>query len=95
MVRHAFLAASLLFIGLIVFVMTECPFLIPYRRLLWARYAGPLAIWGAIVFLNLFALSYAVGRRLFLKDTGRKLAHLEKQLRSGSLSDELRRRLQE
>jgi hypothetical protein len=31
-----------------------------------------------------------------LKDTGRKLAHLEKQLRTGeSLSEELSRRLEE
>jgi hypothetical protein len=30
--------------------------------------------------VNLFAFFYAVNRRLFLKDTGRKLAHVEKQL---------------
>jgi len=33
---------------------------------------------------------------LFLKDTGEKLAHLEKQLRSGgTISEELSRRLKE
>ena len=35
-------------------------------------------------------------RKLFLKDTGRKLAHVEKQVRSGSsISEELSRRLKE
>ena len=33
-------------------------------------------------FLNLFALCYLAGRGLFLRDTGRKLAHVERQLRT-------------
>ena len=35
------------------------------------------------VFLNLFALFYLTARGLFLKETGRKLAHIEKQLKTG------------
>jgi hypothetical protein len=46
--------------------------------------------------VNLFAACYAMGRALFLKDTGEKLAHLEKQLRSGAtISHELTRRLED
>ena len=46
--------------------------------------------------MNLFAACYAISRTVFLKDTGQKLAHLEKQLRSGSpLSAELAQRLEE
>jgi len=46
--------------------------------------------------LNLFAAFYLICRKLFLKDTGEKLAHLEKQLRSGgTISEELSRRLKE
>ena len=70
-------------------------FLIPYRSLLWAKYATDIALFGGVLFINLFSAFYAIGRKLFLKDTGRKLAHLEKELRSGSISEELRRRLQE
>ena len=33
-----------------------------------------------VVVINLFALAYAVTRSLFLKDTGRKLAHVDRQL---------------
>ncbi|MEA2674984.1 MAG: hypothetical protein QOI92_2176, partial [Chloroflexota bacterium] len=36
-----------------------------------------------VVFLNLFALFYLIARSLFLKETGRKLAVVEKQLRTG------------
>ncbi len=39
---------------------------------------------------------YLIVRKLFLKETGRKLAHIEKQIRSGeSISEELTRRLSE
>jgi hypothetical protein len=47
-------------------------------------------------FRNLLAGFFALGRRFFLKDTGKKLAHLEKQLRGReSISDELTRRIRE
>jgi hypothetical protein len=55
-----------------------------------------MGIFAAALFINLFAAVYLLGRKLFLNDTGRKLAHLEKQIRTGaSISDELSRRLDE
>jgi hypothetical protein len=49
-----------------------------------------------LVFLNLFACVYLVARALFLKDTGRKLAHVEKQLRAGDVvARDLAARLEE
>ena len=36
-----------------------------------------------VLFLNLFAVFYLAARGLFLKETGRKLAHVEKQLHTG------------
>jgi hypothetical protein len=60
------------------------------------KYGVDMALFAVAVFLNVFAGFYAVGRKLFLKDTGRKLAHIEKQLRTGdSISDELTARLTE
>jgi hypothetical protein len=50
----------------------------------------------AVLFTNLAALFYVVGRVLFLRDTGRKLAHVEKQLRSRStIVKELSERLED
>ena len=70
--------------------------MIPYRQLLFAKYAGAVAAFSLALFLNLFAAFYLICRKLFLKDTGRKLAHVEKQLRSGaSISEELSRRLKD
>jgi len=56
----------------------------------------PSLSFAAALFLNVFAGMYVAVRKLFLKDTGCKLAHIEKQLRTGaSISDELTQRLSE
>jgi hypothetical protein len=80
--NSAFLAAMTLM--LIVFVlMGELEFLVPYKRLIFSRYWVVIVGSGVVLFLNLFAFFYLAGRGLFLKETGRKLAHVERQLRTG------------
>ena len=96
MIANAFFATTVVFLGILFFLLGECRFLVPYRPLLIEKYGVNMALFAAVVFLNVFAGFYAVGRKLFLKDTGRKLAHIEKQLRTGdSISDELTARLTE
>ena len=96
MVANAFFVTTILFLALFLFLLQECAFLIPYRDLLIGKYGLPIALFATTFFINLFAGVYWVIRKLFLKDTGRKLAHLEKQLRTGtSISEELNRRLME
>jgi len=96
-IANVFFATTILFIALLFFlVVQECAFLIPYRRLLIEKYGSQIALYAAAVFFNVFAGVYVAARKLFLKDTGRKLAHIEKQLRTGeSISEELSRRLSE
>jgi hypothetical protein len=87
--------------GLVVFVagmltLEQLTFLAPYKHLILRDHIVAIAGFVAAVFLNLFALFYLAGRTLFLKDTGRKLAHVEKQLLTGDtivrdLSDRLQR----
>jgi hypothetical protein len=95
MATNAFFLATILCMAAGIVALQELQFLIPFRRLLIERYTLPIALFCLAFYLNLFALIYAVGRKLFLKDTGRKLEHLEKQLRSGSVSQELAERLME
>ncbi len=96
MVGNALFAATIVCLALGFYLLEECRFLVPYRSLLYLRYGSAIALSAALVFLNVFALLYAIGRKFFLKDTGRKLAHLEKQLRTGeSISEELTRRLKD
>jgi len=96
MIGNAIFATTVIFLALGLYLMQECHFLIPYRHVLFVKYGQTLAISATVLFVNLFASVYLICRVLFLKDTGRKLAHLEKQLRTGtSLSDELHQRLSE
>ena len=96
MVSNAFFASTVLCMALGFYLLGECSFLIPYRHLIVAQYGTTIAGFTALLFLNVFAAMYVLGRKLFLKDTGRKLAHVEKQLRSGeSISDELSKRIAE
>jgi hypothetical protein len=96
MIANALLVASLFFLALVFWLMQELSFLIPYKSLLVHRYGTALLVFSGALFVNLFALVLAVTRALFLKDTGRKLVHLEKQLRSGgSISNELAERLKD
>jgi hypothetical protein len=81
-------------IGLVL--LQECQFLIPYKSVILHQYTGTILGFIAALFLNIFGGVYLLCRKVFLKDTGRKLAHLEKQLRtSGSISEELAARLRE
>jgi hypothetical protein len=79
--NSAFLAAMVLLLFLFV-ILGELEFLATYKRLIFGQYLWTIV--GAIVvlYLNLFAGFYLAGRALFLKDTGRKLAHVEKLLQT-------------
>jgi len=96
MVANALFATTVICLAILIYLLQECQFLIPYRALLFEKYGSVIAVFGLALFINLFAAVYLVSRKVFLKDTGKKLAHLEKQLRSGpSISEELSRRLKE
>ena len=96
MAVNAVFITTIVFMALGLVLLEECRFLIPYRRLLTGPYARPIGLFAAALFLNIFSAVYMLCRKVFLKDTGRKLAHLEKQLRTdASVSAELAERLQD
>lgn len=80
--NSAFLAAMVLML-LAFFVAGQLNVLAPYKALILHQYLSVIVGALAVMFLNLFAVFYLVARVLFLKDTGRKLAHVERQLRTG------------
>jgi hypothetical protein len=79
--NSAFLAAMVVML-LLFWVMGQLEFLAPYKHAILPRYLWVIIGTVVVLFLNLFALFYATTRRLFLKDTGRKLAHMERQLQT-------------
>ena len=83
MLGNTLLLTTVIMLGLAFFLMGECQFLIPYRQLLLTKYGSTIALFAAALFVNLFAALYVLGRKLFLKDTGRKLAHFDRELNAG------------
>ena len=83
MIAPCAVLTTLLLFGGVLLLLEPLAFLAPYARSLLTRYLWLLISACVVGFLNVFALLFLVGRRLFLSDTGRKLAHVEKQLRTG------------
>jgi len=95
-ITNVFFATTILFLALLVWLLQECAFLIPYRALLIEVYAPYILAYAAALFVNVFAAVYFAVRKLLLKETGQKLAHIEKQLRTGNtISEELTAHLKE
>lgn len=83
MIANAIFAATGLVLGLLFLLAGQLRFLIPYRLLLVHHYGTVILIASAVLFVNLTALIFTLGRRFFLKDTGRKLAHFDRELNAG------------
>ena len=83
MIANALFAATVVMLALFFFLARELRFLVPYRYLLLHHYAGNISLFATVLYLNLTAAALAMGRRFFLKDTGRKLAHFDRELNAG------------
>jgi hypothetical protein len=83
MIANALFAATGLTLALSFFLASELRFLIPYRPLLIHQYGTSILIFVAVLFVNLTGALFTFGRRFFLKDTGRKLAHFDRELNAG------------
>jgi len=94
MIANSALLAALVVMLAVFWVAGETTFLSPYKRLLFVRYGVHLGLFVLVLFFNLFALFYAVSRVLFLRDTGVKLHHLDRQLgTTDTVLEDLSRRL--
>ena len=80
MVANALLITIALLLALGFWLLGELKFLIPYRHVLFHQYGSVLLLWLAVLFVNVFAAVYAIQRKILLKDTGRKLSHVDTQV---------------
>jgi hypothetical protein len=79
-IKNTAFAAALTTFLIVAWLAGELSFLAPYKVALF-RYHGWMITGGTLlVFLNLSAIYYSIARWLFLRDTGRKLLHLDHQL---------------
>ena len=86
MVPNALLITVAVLLALGFWLMDELKFFVPYKAVLLHAYADPILIYVGALFVNVFAAAFVLIRKFFLKDTGRKLLHLDKQLKVGETS---------
>ena len=94
MIANAVFVATLIFLALGFWMVHELRFLIPWRDLIVHQYWQPIVAYCALLFVNILGLTIWVERKFFLRETGRKLSHLDQQIHSGdsALSAEINSR---
>jgi hypothetical protein len=80
MIANSAVLAAIVLLLLTYELLEQLAFLAPYKRVIFHDYLWMIIGSLVVAFVNLFACFYVITRHLFLKDTGRKLAHVEKQL---------------
>ena len=84
MIANTVFITVVLLLALGFWLMVELKFFAPYKLALWREYATPILTYVALVSVNVFAAAFVFIPKFFLKDTGRKLSHLDKQLHTGA-----------
>jgi hypothetical protein len=82
-IANVLLITIAILLALAFWLMGELRFFVPYKLVLWRAYATPILAYVGILSVNVFAAAFVLIRKIFLKDTGRKLSHLDKQLHVG------------
>ena len=91
----AFLAAVTTFL-ILAWLAGELSYLSAYKTALFRLHGEQLAVVTVLLFLNLCGVYYWLARVLFLRDTGRKLRHLDRQLGTpDGVIDELRHQVKQ
>jgi hypothetical protein len=86
MIANAVLVTVALLLALGFWLMGQLKTFIPYKAVLFDAYRTPILVYVGVLSLNVFAGTFLLIRKFFLKDTGRKLLHLDKQLHVGQTS---------
>jgi hypothetical protein len=86
MIANALLVTVAVLLGIGFWLMGELKYFIPYKAVLFEAYRKPILLYIAALSANVFAGAFFLIRTFFLKDTGRKLLHLDKQLQIGESS---------
>jgi hypothetical protein len=91
MIANAAFVATLIFLALGFWSMHELHFLVPWRSFILHVYLQSITLYCALLFANLLGVAIWIERKFFLRDTGRKLRHLDQEIHTGQseLSEEI------
>jgi len=82
-IANALFSAAVVTLAILFFFADRLRFLAPYRLLIVQHYLSVILTSLTLLVVNMTAAFFALGRRFFLKDTGRKLAHFDRELNAG------------
>jgi len=80
MIKNTAFAAALTTFLIVSWLAGELSFLAPYKAGLFRQHGVVIFAGVLLVFLHLSALYYGIARWLFVRDAGRKLMHMDRQL---------------
>jgi hypothetical protein len=85
MIANALLMTIAILLAYGFWLLDQLKFMAPYKSALYHSY-GPTILAALIVlFANVFGGALLLQRKFFLKNTGRKLAHLDRQFQIGEV----------
>jgi hypothetical protein len=79
MIPNALLLTIAILIAYGFWLLDQLKFMAPYKSVLIHSYGPTLLVALALLFTNVFGAALLLQRKFFLKDTGRKLSHLDRQ----------------
>ena len=82
MIRNSLFASTTTLILVVFGLATRLDFLAASKKAMFVHCGASIAIFAAVLGVNLFAATLAINRKILLKDTGRKLAHFDNQLQA-------------
>jgi hypothetical protein len=80
MVANSAFLAGLIVLVVVLELMSQLSFLAPFKHVIAEQFLPTIGAAMLVLFFNLYAAIYFIFRHVWLKDTGRKLAHLDRQL---------------
>jgi hypothetical protein len=83
MVANALLFTIAIMLAYGFWLLDQLKFMAHYKTVLLHSYSTTIFAFAAVLFVNLFGFALVISRRFLLKNTGRKLSHLDKQFHVG------------
>jgi hypothetical protein len=85
MIANALLLTIAILLAYGFWLLDQLKFIAPYKTVLIHSYGPTLLAALAVLFVNVFGAALLLQRKFFLKDTGRKLSHLDRQFQVGQV----------
>lgn len=85
MIANALLISIAFLLAYGFWLMDQLKFMAPYKATLFHEHGPVILLSASVLFLNVFGAALLFQRKFFLKDTGRKLSHLDQQFHIGQI----------